>query len=169
MFNFYNQSRLGQDKSVRNIQNTKYSDYLTSNLMFNVSTPVHLANNQPGLIYQGSHMGDLAQSIMSGVTPLQLQQENNKLQLEQLDLYARPFATVPYLGRGTVDPTVESKIMQGDSIVNRRDEFGRSLVKESENTNYKPLIINYDNMMKDVGQERLGYNDSRNQFRDLNR
>ena len=38
----------------------------------------------------------------------------------RIDLFQRPFATVPYLGRGSVDPVVESQIMQGDSITNRR-------------------------------------------------
>ena len=32
----------------------------------------------------------------------------------RIDLFHRPFATVPFLGRGSVDPVLESQIQQGD-------------------------------------------------------
>jgi len=38
----------------------------------------------------------------------------------KIDLYQRPFATVPYLGRGSVDPILEAQIQQGESITNKR-------------------------------------------------
>jgi hypothetical protein len=37
-----------------------------------------------------------------------------------IDLFQRPFATVPYLGRGSVNPIIESQIQQGEQIVNKR-------------------------------------------------
>jgi hypothetical protein len=38
----------------------------------------------------------------------------------KIDLFQRPFATVPYLGRGSVDPILEAQIQQGESITNKR-------------------------------------------------
>jgi hypothetical protein len=34
----------------------------------------------------------------------------------RIDLFQRPFATVPFLGRGSVDPILESQIQQGEAI-----------------------------------------------------
>jgi len=38
----------------------------------------------------------------------------------RIDLFHRPFATVPFLGRGSVNPVLESQIQQGDFITNKR-------------------------------------------------
>jgi len=38
----------------------------------------------------------------------------------RIDLFHRPFATVPYLGRGSVDPVMEAEIQQGDMSTNKR-------------------------------------------------
>ena len=38
----------------------------------------------------------------------------------RIDLFARPFATVPYMGRGSVNPDVESNMMQGEQNTSRR-------------------------------------------------
>ena len=38
----------------------------------------------------------------------------------RIDLFHRPFATVPYLGRGAVDPIAEAQMQQGESITNKR-------------------------------------------------
>jgi hypothetical protein len=38
----------------------------------------------------------------------------------RIDLFQRPFATVPYLGRGSVNPIVEAQIQQGELQINKR-------------------------------------------------
>jgi hypothetical protein len=38
----------------------------------------------------------------------------------RIDLFQRPFATVPFLGRGAVNPIMESQIQQGEQLVNKR-------------------------------------------------
>jgi hypothetical protein len=35
---------------------------------------------------------------------------------EKVQLFTRPFLTVPYLGRGSCDPTLESQLQQGDWV-----------------------------------------------------
>jgi hypothetical protein len=38
----------------------------------------------------------------------------------KIDLHSRPFVTVPYLGRGSVDPILEAQIQQGEAVTNKR-------------------------------------------------
>jgi hypothetical protein len=38
----------------------------------------------------------------------------------RIDLFGRTFATVPYLGRGSVEPILESQILQGESVTNKK-------------------------------------------------
>ena len=38
----------------------------------------------------------------------------------KIDLFHRPFATVPYLGRGSVDPTLEYQIQQGETVTSKK-------------------------------------------------
>ncbi len=40
--------------------------------------------------------------------------------LSRLSLMQRPFATVPYLGKGSVDPILESQMLQGDNSKEKR-------------------------------------------------
>ena len=42
----------------------------------------------------------------------------------RIDLFQRPFATVPFLGRGSVDPIMEAQIQQGESVTNKRTVTG---------------------------------------------
>ena len=57
----------------------------------------------------------------------------------RVSLFQRPFATVPFLGRGSVDPILEAQIMQGELLTNKR-----SVNKLSEKSDIKyqitPLI-----------------------------
>ena len=54
--------------------------------------------------------------------------ESSKLQIgtiqthpkSRIDLFHRPFVTVPYLGRGAVNPVMESQIQQGEQNINKR-------------------------------------------------
>ena len=40
--------------------------------------------------------------------------------LERLQLNQRTFLTIPYLGRGSVDPTMESKLQCGENVTERK-------------------------------------------------
>jgi hypothetical protein len=39
---------------------------------------------------------------------------------EKLQLLQRPFITVPYLGRGSCDPTLESQLQQGEIVSDKK-------------------------------------------------
>ena len=124
-YTFDNMSRLGNDSCCidqTSIQNVASCNYMTQNFfaadcsMKNVKA---LATSQPGIMYNGGYN--------SGAGGCNID-ESSKLQIGtiqthprcHIDLFQRPFATVPYLGRGSVNPVMESQIQQGEQIVNKR-------------------------------------------------
>ena len=50
---------------------------------------------------------------------LTIKKENKEAE-EKLQLHQRPFVTVPYLGRGPSKPDLESKLMQGEVITEKK-------------------------------------------------
>jgi hypothetical protein len=124
-YTFDNISRIGADQcniSQTDIQNVASCNYTTQNYfasdcsMKNVKA---LATSQPGIMYNGGYN--------SGAGGCNID-ESSKLQIgtiqthprSHIDLFQRPFATVPYLGRGSVNPVMESQIQQGEQLVNKR-------------------------------------------------
>lgn len=124
-YTFNNMGRIGLDeccKSQEDIQNVAACNYLTQNYFAtdcSMKKPIDLATSQPGIMYNGGYnVGAGGCNIM----------ESSNLQIGtiqthpkcHIDLFQRPFATVPFLGRGSVNPVIESQIQQGEQIVNKR-------------------------------------------------
>ena len=124
-FTFDNMSRIGNDtcsQDQNTLQNINASNYLLQNYFANdcsMRQPITLATTQPGIMYDGGY------SLGAGGCNVDT---SSKLMLgglvthpkSKIDLFQRPFATVPYLGRGSVCPIMESQMQQGESITNRR-------------------------------------------------
>ena len=124
-YTFDNMSRIGNDScciSQTDIQNVTSCNYMTQNYFSSdcsMKTPIALATTQPGVMYNGGYN--------SGAGGCNID-ESSKLQIgtiqthprSRIDLFHRPFATVPYLGRGSVNPIIEAQIQQGEQIVNKR-------------------------------------------------
>ena len=124
-YTFQNMSRIGLDdcnKSQTDIQNVASCNYQTQNFFASdcsMKNPIALATTQPGIMYNGG--------FNSGAGGCNID-ESSKLQIGtiqthprcRIDLFQRPFATVPYLGRGSVNPVMEAQIQQGEQIVNKR-------------------------------------------------
>jgi hypothetical protein len=122
---FDNMSRIGNDNcsmDQRSIQNVNTCNYTLQNYFAkdcSMKDPIALATTQPGVNYKGG--------FQSGAGGCNIDQ-NSQLLIGsiqthpkcRIDLFQRPFATVPYLGRGSVDPTIESEIQQGEAITNKR-------------------------------------------------
>ena len=122
-YTFNNTTRLGNDKcdlSQSNIQNAQAATYLLNN--FRPACPmgkaIDFATSQLNVNYSGSHQ--------VGINGCNID-ENSELALTDLSkpkcrisLFQRPFATVPYLGRGKSNPVLESQIQQGDLANNRK-------------------------------------------------
>lgn len=124
-YTFENPSRIGLDScnvSQTDIQNVSSCNYMTQNYfaadcsMKNVKA---LATTQPGIMYNGGFNSSSCGSNIDDSSKLLIGtiQTHPKC---HIDLFQRPFATVPYLGRGSVNPVIESQILQGEQIVNKR-------------------------------------------------
>jgi len=122
---FENPTRVGNDTKYIDqtfIQNMAYSNYLLNNPVSQdclMKNPISLATQQPGVNYTGSHQTgiggcniDYNSQLLIGTI---LSHPRGKLDLRQ-----RQFVTVPYLGKGYVDPVAESKLMQGEYNYNRK-------------------------------------------------
>jgi hypothetical protein len=124
-YTFQNLSRIGLDNcnvSQTDMQNVASCNYLTQNYfaadcsMKNVQA---LATTQPGIMYNGGFNSGAGGCNIDDSSNLQIGtiQTHPKA---RIDLFQRPFATVPFLGRGSVNPVMESQIQQGEQLVNKR-------------------------------------------------
>lgn len=124
-FTFNGMSRIGNDGCCidqNTIQNASSASYLLQNFFLSdcsMKNAKALATTQPGINYSGGfglgaggcNVDDSSRLLIGGI------QTNPK---SKIDLFGRPFATVPFLGRGSVDPILESQIQQGDTVTNKR-------------------------------------------------
>jgi hypothetical protein len=124
-YTFDKSSRIGNDDcciSQTDIQNVASCNYSTQNFFASdcsMKNPIELACSQPGIMYNGGYNTgaggcniDSSSELLIGT--IQTHPKSN------INLFHRPFATVPYLGRGSVNPIMESQIQQGEQIVNKR-------------------------------------------------
>jgi hypothetical protein len=103
-----------------------------------MKSPIELATSQPCINYKG------CQNTCAGGANVD---ESSKLLIGSIQthprchisLFQRPYATVPFLGRGSVCPILESQIQQGDLLTNKKSI---SQLSEQSYANYKntPLI-----------------------------
>ena len=124
-YTFQNLSRIGLDdcnKSQTDIQNVASCNYMTQNYFASdcsMKNPISLATTQPGIMYNGGFNSGAGGCNIDDSSKLQIGtiQTHPK---SRIDLFQRPFATVPFLGRGAVNPVMESQIQQGEQLVNKR-------------------------------------------------
>ena len=124
-FTFDKMSRIGLDdcnKSQTDIQNTASCNYRTQNYFAadcSMKSPMDLATQQPGIMYNGGHNSGAGGCNIDTSSMLQIGsiQTNPRC---RIDLFQRPFATVPFLGRGSVNPIMEAQIQQGEQLINKR-------------------------------------------------
>jgi hypothetical protein len=124
-FTFNNLSRIGNDNCCvdqTSIQNSQSCSYLLQNYFAqdcSMKDAKSLATSQPCINYTGGfglgaggcNVDDSSKLLIGTI------QTNPK---SRIDLFQRPFATVPYLGRGSVDPLLEAQIQQGETNTNKR-------------------------------------------------
>lgn len=124
-YTFQSTNRIGLDdcnKSQTDIQNIASCNYLTQNYFASdcsMKNPISLATTQPGIMYNGGYNTGAGGCNIDTSSMLQIGtiQTNPRC---RIDLFQRPFATVPFLGRGSVNPVMESQIQQGEQLVNKR-------------------------------------------------
>jgi hypothetical protein len=143
-YTFDNLSRIGNDACTQDqntIQNIQASNYLLQNYFINdcsMKQPIALATAQPGIMYNGGSGSGAGGCNIDSSSDLLIGSVQTHPKC-RISLFQRPFSTVPYLGRGSVDPILESQIMQGELLTNKR-----SVNKLSEKSDIKyqitPLI-----------------------------
>ena len=138
-YTFHQSGRLGNDtsdKSQKTLQNNTYLNSVLSNFNPETSSNKHMnfATNYPGMMVDSNARGG------SGLGMFSIEHESNLLwksegqrPLEKLQLFPRSYMTVPYLGRGSCDPTLESQLMQGENV------RGKKSVSTVMEQNFMPL------------------------------
>jgi hypothetical protein len=122
---FNNTDRIGSDKidqTQNNVHNTRYANHnLASFFSENTSSQhVDFAVQQPTMSFSGiSHGNGLNGNVIDHESNLIIQTEQTK-PFEKLQLFQRPFATVPYLGRGSCDPDLESQLQHGEVVAGKK-------------------------------------------------
>ena len=122
-YKFYNKTRIGDDGcdiSQRNVQNVNFSNYMLSNYRPEcpMNSAVEFATSQPMVNFSGSHQVGIGGCNITSNSEL-LITDITKPKCK-ISLLQRPFATVPFLGRGPSNVTLESQIQQGDLADNRK-------------------------------------------------
>jgi hypothetical protein len=118
---------LGQDEcylTEKERQSQSFGDYSTSNFFAsecNLRRPMDMATRQPYMFldrvgYSHVGAGGCAVDVDSNIRIGKIQ-NNPKA---RISLQARPFLTVPYLGKGVHYPVTESRLVQGDFVRNRK-------------------------------------------------
>ena len=124
-YTFENMSRIGNDSCCieqNTIQSMQHCNYMLQNYFSNdcsMKNPIALATSQPCINYKGGFQ------VGAGGCNIQ---ESSNLQIGtiqthprcRINLFHRPFATVPYLGRGAVDPIAEAQLQQGETITSKK-------------------------------------------------
>ena len=103
------------DQTQQNVQNTRFGTYSVSNYFssYESNSQVKFASEIPGFVVSNGF--SVAPSVVDIETKLFYKSENER-PMEKVQLFERPFRTVPYLGRGGGDPTLEAQLQQGEMI-----------------------------------------------------
>ena len=117
-YSFFNMGRIGADSvdnTQRNMYNTRFANYTLSNFFSENLSDAHVdfATAQPNVMFNGVG-GVGVYSAGVDVDSMFLLKQTKGRSLEKLQLNERPFLTVPYLGKGSCNPVLESQLLQGE-------------------------------------------------------
>ena len=148
-YTFNNTGRIGSDatdNTQQNVYNTRFANYTLSNYFSESVSGAHVAfaTSQPSVMFTGSNGGSSVGGAVIDVNSMLLLKTEKERSLEKLSLIQRPFLTVPYLGKGSSDPTLESQLQQGELS---SDKKSTSTVMEQSFMNYS--LYPTDDKMKE--------------------
>lgn len=125
------------DQTQQNIQNTRFSNYSLSNFNSNHTSDMQLnfASQYPGFVPSNNGVSSSVIDVESNL----FNKSESERSVEKLQLFERAFRTVPYLGRGGGDPTLESQLQQGQNI---RDLKSVATVSEKPYIDYQTYPLN---------------------------
>jgi len=119
---FNSMGRIGidiTDQTAQNLHNTRFGNYMVANYFSDSTTgqQVQFATQQPNIMMNAK--SGVASGAIDQYSFL-LQNTDSERPLEKLSLNERLFRTVPYLGRGSGDPTLESQLLQGETVSDKK-------------------------------------------------
>jgi hypothetical protein len=129
------------DQSERNMQNTRLSNYMLSNFSADAlpaNFALNFATSQPTMVMTGLSKGSGLDGNIVDIDSLLTVSKEQARALEKLELQQRPFLTVPYLGRGSCDPVLESQLQQGELV---HDKKSVSTIMEKSFQDYSSLVL----------------------------
>ncbi len=145
-YTFDNLTRLGDDScgiTSRDVQNNASGTYTTTNYFLKwcgMKQPIEFATRQPNIFYNGGY------GNYCGAGGCNIQSDSNlkigSIQTHpkcRISLYQRPFATVPYLGRGPPKPVLEARLQQG-AVINDKKSCKTITEKSFKNHIEVPLV-----------------------------
>ena len=124
-FMFNNMGRIGADRTdstQKTLQNTRFTNHMLANY-FNESITnenIEFVSKQPTMMLNGVANGAGLNGKIVDFDSMLLIKTTQERPLEKLQLMQRPFVTVPYLGRGSCDPDMESQLLQGDCTFEKK-------------------------------------------------
>ncbi len=123
-YTFYNSNRVEDDKTTqtqKESQNNRYSTYTTTNYFSENSgeAQIQFATEQPAVVPNSVTGSSVGSNNIDGESSLLLDKEKAR-HLGRLNLMQRQFNTVPYLGRGSVDPSLELQLLEGEPVVEKK-------------------------------------------------
>jgi len=123
-YKFNNVDRIDDDSTTltqRTLQNDRYSNYTTMNYFSNIANdePIRFATSQQVIIPDGAMGSGVGGNNVEGESLLLLKTEHERA-LGRLNLMERQFVTVPYLGRGSVDPALELRLLEGEPMSEKK-------------------------------------------------
>jgi hypothetical protein len=110
------------DQTQQNLFNSRSTDYMLSNYFSEIKSDNHVnfATSQPTMNFAGIARGNgLNGDIIDYESYLTLKVSQDR-HYEKLQLIERPFLTIPYLGRGSRDPALESQLQQGEIVSDKK-------------------------------------------------
>jgi hypothetical protein len=150
-YTFNNVGRIGNDECFQDqnsLQNIQSCNYLLQNYFADDCTmkkSINVATSQPCVNYTGGYNSGAGGCNIDDNSNLLIGTLNTHPKC-RIDLFQRPFATVPYLGRGSVSPVMESQLQQGEIVTSKR-----SVTKLTEKSYLKysntPLIPSVKNLV----------------------
>jgi len=124
-YTFHNMGRIGTDstdQSQKNLYNTRFANHTLSDFYSaqSANSTIQFASAQPTMVMTGKALGNgLNGAVVDAESFLTLKTEQER-PLDKLQLTPRPFLTIPYLGKGSCDPVLESQLLQGELVSDKK-------------------------------------------------
>lgn len=136
--NYHNINDDKSDATQRGLMNSSHATYMLNNLTSSINKSMDIATSQPYVFVKGGNSLSNGASNVDDSTTLRVGDKDGRVP-ERLNLKPREFNTIPFMGRGRVDPDVESAMLQSGELPDRKSDIGMSEIS-SKPTDFNPLI-----------------------------